>query len=65
MMDTEYLLPTEENKDQIMRMFRCFPDAHPPLEIDTGLEDDEFTTMKTPKMQFQTPKMRDGGGGFG
>lgn len=49
LMDTDYLLPTEENKEKVAAMYSYFPDLNPALEVEVGVDDDLLSRhMQTP-----------------
>lgn len=56
LMDTDYLLEKENNKEKLADNFVYFPDLNPPLEIETGIEDDMVSKyMNTPNPNMNTP----------
>lgn len=57
LMDTNYLLPNEDNKEQVTAQWRYFPDLNPTLEIETGIEEEYMSkyNMMTPNQLINTP----------
>lgn len=43
-MDTDYLLPTEETKDKVTAMYSYFPDLNPALEVEVDMDIDMMST---------------------
>ena len=49
LMDTDYLLPTEETKEKVTAMYSYFPDLNPALEVEVDMDADMLSThMQTP-----------------
>lgn len=56
LMDTNYLLPKEEEKEKVTAQWKYFPDLNPVLEIETELDEDVMSKYaQTPFVNMNTP----------
>ncbi len=56
LMDTDYMLPKEEDKEKVTTQWKYFPDLNPALEIAADFEDDIVSKyMQTPFVNMNTP----------
>ena len=44
LMDTDFLLPSEETREKVTAMYSYFPDLNPALEIEVDMDMDMMST---------------------
>ena len=56
LMDIDYLLPNENNKEEVIAKWKYFPDPNPALEIETELDEENTHRFgHTPHLNMNTP----------